>query len=261
MPPDLVLTVVLVAPEVIEVFIVAPFCFSGALPRHCLDPRAGLQVLNHHLVILVPFRVHRIHQLLVRGRGLHSANFEIREAFRLDVLVQDHFLGTSSGRAPAMHFVGLALLRLGVVQVIAVGVRVVLIGLLQMPLHFFVQLLLERLQAFGHGRRVVVLGIQMSNHLRIGAVVIPHPIVHIFGLNRRVHWFWPAVLTIHMSKLQRVGLLGGDGRGDAAGGHHVQTGGRSCGTTTSGCLTVFPSDGSHRHKAGPVPQRAWVRRL
>ena len=63
--------------------------------------------------------------------------------------------------------------------------------------------------------------------LRIGAVVIPHPIVHIFGLNRRVHWFWPAVLTIHTSKLQRVGLLGGDGRGDAAGGHHVQTGGRS----------------------------------
>jgi len=70
----------------------------------------------------------------------------------------------------------------GVVVVITLTHRDGYVGLLDPPDHFFVQPALQILGRLHHRVGVGVLGLEVGDHLRVLALVVPHPVVRVDDL-------------------------------------------------------------------------------
>ncbi len=145
---------------------------------HVRQQRPGLEVLEAQRVLPAPDGVVRECEQPVVGADLEVAQLvEVQAARELDD-VEHHLLGSAGHVAtPGVQRILLARLETPVVPVAALAVRNAGVVLLDPADDLLVQLLLQRREVRQHRILVVVLGLQVCEHVLAGALIVTQPVV------------------------------------------------------------------------------------
>ena len=120
--------------------------------------------VGEHVLIVTDHKSSQTHELV-----------GFRQLVRIE---QDFLRRLHAALAAALDRILLALDGARIIQVIAAAKGHGEVGLFHVAEHLFVERILERRQVAGHGRRVGVLGFQISDHLGIRLLAQPVVIVH-----------------------------------------------------------------------------------